>query len=103
MPSKPCRFPVGLQKIATNCFTRVKVNLYAPEEYLKTHMPHLAPTRLIYDSVKKGIVEKDRRVALFGALARHFGGALIESSPGRRRAGGLADDELGVDHQLVGG
>lgn len=39
--------------------TGVKVNLYAPEEYLKAHTPHLAPTRLIYNSEKKEISEKD--------------------------------------------
>jgi len=39
--------------------TGVKVNLYAPEEYLKAHAPHLAPTRLIYDSEKKEITEID--------------------------------------------
>ena len=31
----------------------IKLELYAPPEYLKAHMPHLAPTRLVYDSDKK--------------------------------------------------
>jgi len=39
--------------------TGIKVNLYAPPEYLAAHMPHLAPTRLVYDSGKKEIAEKD--------------------------------------------
>jgi choline dehydrogenase-like flavoprotein len=39
--------------------TGIKVNLYAPPEYLAAHMPHLAPTRLVYDSGKKQIAEKD--------------------------------------------
>jgi choline dehydrogenase-like flavoprotein len=39
--------------------TGVKVNLYAPPDYSKAHMPHLAPTRLVYDIEKKEIAEKD--------------------------------------------
>ena len=39
--------------------TGIKVNLYAPSEYLAAHTPHLAPTRLIYDSRKNEIAEKD--------------------------------------------
>ncbi len=39
--------------------TGVKVNLYAPPDYLASHTPHLAPTRLAYDSSKKEITEKD--------------------------------------------
>ena len=39
--------------------TGVTVTLYAPEEYLKAHTPHLAPTRLIYNSEKKEVSEKD--------------------------------------------
>jgi choline dehydrogenase-like flavoprotein len=39
--------------------TGVKMNLYAPPEYLAAHMPHLAPTRLVYDPAKKEISEKD--------------------------------------------
>jgi len=39
--------------------TGVTVNLYAPEEYLKAHTPNLAPTRLIYNSEKKEVSEKD--------------------------------------------
>ena len=39
--------------------TGIKVNLYASPEYLAAHMPHLAPTRLVYDSGKKEIAEKD--------------------------------------------
>jgi choline dehydrogenase-like flavoprotein len=39
--------------------TGVKINLYAPPEYLAAHTPHLAPTRLVYDSAKKEIAEKD--------------------------------------------
>jgi choline dehydrogenase-like flavoprotein len=39
--------------------TGVKLNLFAPPEYLKTHMPRLAPTRLSYDAGKKEVVEKD--------------------------------------------
>jgi choline dehydrogenase-like flavoprotein len=39
--------------------TGIKVNLYASPEYLAAHTPHLAPTRLVYDSGKKEIAEKD--------------------------------------------
>ena len=39
--------------------TGVKVNLYAPADYSKVHMPHLAATRLVYDIEKKEIAEKD--------------------------------------------
>lgn len=39
--------------------TGIKVNLYAPPDYLAAHMPHLAPTRLVYNSGKKEITEKD--------------------------------------------
>jgi choline dehydrogenase-like flavoprotein len=39
--------------------TGVKVDLYAPPEYVKEHMPHLPPTRLAHDSAKKELVEKD--------------------------------------------
>ena len=39
--------------------TGVKMNLYAPEEYSQAHMPHLAPTRLVYNNEKKEIAEKD--------------------------------------------
>jgi len=39
--------------------TGVKLNLFAPPEYLKAHMPRLAPTRLAYDANKKELVEKD--------------------------------------------
>ena len=39
--------------------TGVKLDLFAPPEYLTAHMPHLAPTRLIYDRVKKQLMEKD--------------------------------------------
>jgi choline dehydrogenase-like flavoprotein len=39
--------------------TGIKVNLYAPLEYLAAHMPHLPPTRLIYDSKKNEIAEQD--------------------------------------------
>ena len=39
--------------------TGVKVNLYAPPDYSKAHMPLLAPTRLVYDIEKKEIAEKD--------------------------------------------
>jgi len=39
--------------------TGVKLNLFAPPEYLKAHMPRLAPTRLAYDASKKELVEKD--------------------------------------------
>jgi choline dehydrogenase-like flavoprotein len=39
--------------------TGVKVNLYAPPDYSKAHMPHLAPTRLVYDIEKREIAEKD--------------------------------------------
>lgn len=39
--------------------TGVKLDLFAPPAYLKAHMPQLAPTRLIYDSIKKELVEKD--------------------------------------------
>jgi len=39
--------------------TGVKVNLYAPPGYVEAHMPHPAPTRLVYDIGKKEIAEKD--------------------------------------------
>jgi choline dehydrogenase-like flavoprotein len=39
--------------------TGVKLNLYAPPEYLKARMPHLAPTRLVYNADKKELAEKD--------------------------------------------
>src|SRR3984957_1331590 len=39
--------------------TGVKVNLYAPPDYSKAHIPLLAPTRLVYDIEKKEIAEKD--------------------------------------------
>jgi choline dehydrogenase-like flavoprotein len=39
--------------------TGIKLDLFAPPEYLKSNTPHLAPTRLIYDGVKKELVEKD--------------------------------------------
>lgn len=41
--------------------TGVKVNLYAPVEYIKAHMPQLPPTRLVFDSAKKELSEKDER------------------------------------------
>jgi len=39
--------------------TGIKLNLYASPEYLKAHMPALAPTRLEYDSQEKEVKEKD--------------------------------------------
>jgi hypothetical protein len=39
--------------------TGVTLNLYAPPEYLKAQMPHLAPSRLAYDPAKKELREKD--------------------------------------------
>lgn len=39
--------------------TGIKLNLYAPPEYRAAHTPHLAPTRLVYDSERKEIAEKD--------------------------------------------
>jgi choline dehydrogenase-like flavoprotein len=39
--------------------TGVKLDLFAPPEYIKSHTPHLPPTRLAYDSVKNELVEKD--------------------------------------------
>jgi choline dehydrogenase-like flavoprotein len=39
--------------------TGIKLNLFAPPEYLKSHTPHLSPTRLTYDSSKKELAEKD--------------------------------------------
>jgi choline dehydrogenase-like flavoprotein len=39
--------------------TGVDLNLFAPPEYLKAHMPHLAPSRLVYDGAKKELREKD--------------------------------------------
>jgi GMC oxidoreductase len=39
--------------------TGIKLNLYAPPEYLKAQMPHLAPSRLAYDPGKKELREKD--------------------------------------------
>jgi choline dehydrogenase-like flavoprotein len=41
--------------------TGVKVDLYAPPEYVKAHTPQLPATRLIYDSAKKELLEKDGR------------------------------------------
>jgi choline dehydrogenase-like flavoprotein len=41
--------------------TGVKVNLYAPVEYIKAHTPQLPPTRLAYDGAKKELSEKDGR------------------------------------------
>ncbi len=39
--------------------TGIQLDLFAPAEYLKSHTPHLAPTRLGYDSIKKQLIEKD--------------------------------------------
>jgi hypothetical protein len=39
--------------------TGIKLDLFAPPEYLKANMPHPAPTRLVYNSVKKEVEEKD--------------------------------------------
>jgi choline dehydrogenase-like flavoprotein len=39
--------------------TGVKLDVFAPPEYLTSHLPHLAPTRLAYDVAKKELVEKD--------------------------------------------
>jgi hypothetical protein len=38
--------------------TGIKLDVFAPPEYLKSNMPHLAPTRLTYDGVKKELVER---------------------------------------------
>jgi choline dehydrogenase-like flavoprotein len=39
--------------------TGIKLDLFAPPEYLQANMPHPAPTRLLYNSVKKEVEEKD--------------------------------------------
>jgi hypothetical protein len=39
--------------------TGIKLDLYAPPEYLKANMPRLPPTRLVYNSVKQEVEEKD--------------------------------------------
>jgi len=39
--------------------TGIKLDMFAPPEYLKANMPHPAPTRLVYNSVKKEVEEKD--------------------------------------------
>jgi choline dehydrogenase-like flavoprotein len=40
--------------------TGIKLDLFAPPEYLKSNAPRLAPTRLTYDGVKKELVENDK-------------------------------------------
>ncbi len=42
--------------------TGVNLNLFAPPDYLKTHMPKLAPSRLVYDSIRHELAEKDGHV-----------------------------------------
>ena len=37
----------------------MKVDLFAPPDYLQSHMPHLPPTRLAYNSDRKELVESD--------------------------------------------
>ncbi len=37
----------------------VNLKLFAPAAYLRSHTPHLPPTRITYDKVKREIVEKD--------------------------------------------
>jgi choline dehydrogenase-like flavoprotein len=39
--------------------TGVDLNLFAPPEYLKAHMPKFAPARLAYDGAKRELQEKD--------------------------------------------
>ena len=39
--------------------TGIKLDMFAPPEYLNANMPHLAPTRLVYNSAKKEVEEKD--------------------------------------------
>ncbi len=39
--------------------TGIKLDLYAPPEFLRANMPLLPPTRLVYNSVKKEVEEKD--------------------------------------------
>ncbi len=39
--------------------TGIKLNLFAPPEYLNSHMPRLAPTRLVYDGAINEVTEKD--------------------------------------------
>jgi choline dehydrogenase-like flavoprotein len=39
--------------------TGLKLDLFAPPDYLKAHTPELPPTRLAYDGAKKELVEKD--------------------------------------------
>jgi len=39
--------------------TGIELDFFAPPEYLQSHMPHLAPTRLAYDKTKKQLVEAD--------------------------------------------
>jgi GMC oxidoreductase len=39
--------------------TGIKLDMFAPPEYLKANMPHPAPTRLVYNSLKRELEEKD--------------------------------------------
>jgi choline dehydrogenase-like flavoprotein len=40
--------------------TGVKLDLFAPADYVKSHRPHLPPTRLVYDRAKHELIESDR-------------------------------------------
>lgn len=40
--------------------TGVKLNLFAPPDYIEAHRPHLPPTRLAYDQAKHELVEADK-------------------------------------------
>jgi choline dehydrogenase-like flavoprotein len=42
--------------------TGVKLNLYAPDSYIKEHWPNLPPTRLRYDREKKQITHQDGEI-----------------------------------------
>jgi hypothetical protein len=40
--------------------TGVKLDLFAPPDYVKSHIPHLPPTRLAYDHAKHELIEGDK-------------------------------------------
>ena len=42
--------------------TGIRLNLFASPEYVSSHMPHLAPTRLVFDTAKGELIEKDNQV-----------------------------------------
>ncbi|MBV9156249.1 MAG: GMC family oxidoreductase N-terminal domain-containing protein, partial [Acidobacteriaceae bacterium] len=40
--------------------TGVKLDLFAPQDYVESHRPHLPPTRLAYDQAKHELTESDK-------------------------------------------